>query len=143
MATDGGFDPPTLGGEPKPKATASSGPKVVRAIRKIRHWKQRWDPRAAFVWRKQTTWSTPGHKAVTFPPGSVLEDWVIESMGAAKLRRFWESHRIELLEFDTDTGRPTPPAPTPPAPAATVAKKTKPKPKGNSKKKTSSTKGAD
>ncbi len=136
MATDGGFDPPKVGGEPKPKPRTSSGPKVVRAIRKIRHWKQRWDPRAAFVWRKQTTWSTPRHKAVTFPAGSVLEDWVIESMGAAKLRRFWESHRIELLEFDVDTGRPTPPAPPPAAPAA---KKTSSK----KKKKASSTKGAD
>jgi hypothetical protein len=135
MATD---DPITESATSQPKPKRSSGPQVVKAIRKIRHWKQRWDPRARFVWRKQTTWSSPGHKAVTFPPGSVLEDWVIESMGAAKLRRFWESHRIELLEFDVDTGRPTPPAPPPAAPAAKKASSKK-----TSSKKASTTKRAE
>ena len=80
-------------------------PQVVKAIRKIRHWKQRWDPNAAFVWRKETRWPKPSKSGrtstrVVFPAGSVLTPWVIESMGKAKLRRFWESHRIELLEFN-------------------------------------------
>lgn len=78
--------------------------KVVRAVRKIRHWKQRYDKNAAFVWRKNTTWTkqTPGKRGrqVVFPAGSVVPTWVREAMGGAKLRRFWEAHRIELLEFN-------------------------------------------
>ena len=141
MATD---DPITASATSQPsKPRASSGPKVVKAVRKIRHWKQRYDAKAAFVWRKQTTWSTPTHKAVTFPAGSVVEEWVLESMGAAKLRRFWESHRIELREFDNDTGRPAPPpAPPPAAPAAKKGNGLKKKGNGK-KKKASSTKGGD
>ncbi len=79
-------------------------PEVVKVIRKLRHWKQRYDAKASFVWRRQTQWpDTSGDgkpELVTFPPGSLVPERVIKSMGPAKLRRFWESRRIELAEFE-------------------------------------------
>ena len=122
-------------------------PPVVKVIRKLRHWKQRFNRKAAFVWRKETAW--PRHEAngkttrVVFPAGSVIPPWVIATMGA-KLRRFWESERIELLEFespDVATGqavaRAVPETPPPSAP-------TKPKKKAARKasKKKARTKAA-
>ena len=63
------------------------------AIRKLRHWKQRFDPSAAFVCRRLMQW---GGK--TYEPG----DRIPEELAAnkAKLRRFWESGWIELDGFD-------------------------------------------
>lgn len=71
---------------------ATSQPKRIRALR---HWKQRFDPKARFVWRKDTDWGEQH-----FGAGTVIPDEIIEEMGRAKLRRFWESHFIELAEFD-------------------------------------------
>lgn len=88
---------------------ASSTPKVVKAIRKLRHYKQRFRPGARFVWRKPTEWPNEKGKGRTlFPSGSIIPDYVIKQMGRAKLGRFWASNRIELLEFDSPnvlTGR--------------------------------------
>jgi len=80
-------------------------PRVLKAIRKLRHWKQRFLPNAAFCWRKNAQW--PRYDAngqfvesVDFPAGSALPRWVLEQMPGAKLERFWESGFIELLQFE-------------------------------------------
>ena len=66
---------------------------MAHAIRKLRHWKQRFDPNAAFVCRRLMQWG-----GETYEPG----DRIPEELAAnkAKLRRFWESGWIELAEFD-------------------------------------------
>lgn len=77
---------------------------MARRIRALRHWKQRFDPNAAFVWRKRTEWGDQ-----VFEPGDPIPDEIIEEMGRTKLRRFWESHFVELAEFedpDVLSGRP-------------------------------------
>ncbi len=84
----------------------ANGPKVVQSIRKIRHWKQRYDPKARFVFRRATSWPLvtkdgkikPGPDRIQYPAGSIIPDAVVKSMGA-KLRRWWEGHLIELHEF--------------------------------------------
>ncbi len=68
---------------------------MATAVRRLRHWKQRYDPNAAFVWRKSTT-----YRATIYPAGSIVPDEIIEDMGRVKLRRFWEAGRIELSEFE-------------------------------------------
>ncbi len=82
-------------------ATAATRPQVIR---KIRHWKQRFDPKAKMVWRKRVRWPTRNRKGLqTFKPGEEVPDWVIASMGGNKLRNLWESGRIELLGFEAPT----------------------------------------
>jgi hypothetical protein len=81
-------------------------PKAVQTVRKLRHWKQHWPhgrdavQGAVFVWRKATAWPNPEkpEKLIRFPAGAIVPDWVQEAMGPAKLRRWWESQRIELAE---------------------------------------------
>ena len=68
---------------------------ILKPVRKLRHWKQRYDEKAAFVWRKPTTYG-----GVFFQGGSVIPPNIIESIGRKKLKRFWEAGRIELAEFD-------------------------------------------
>lgn len=61
-------------------------------VRKLRHWKQRFDPNAAFVWRKRTRFRGEQYEA-----GSLLEEGLLHR---TKLRRFWEAQRIELAYFE-------------------------------------------
>ncbi len=76
----------------------AKAPKVVQTIRKLRHWKQQYQKNARFVWRKATRWPNEHGKGDTlYPAGSFVPVWVQATMGA-KLRRFWESNRIELYE---------------------------------------------
>ena len=64
-----------------------------RVIRKLRHWKQRFDPNVDFIWRRRTTFGDE-----TYEPGDPIPKMLHEMK--AKLRRFWESHWIELAEFE-------------------------------------------
>ncbi len=83
----------------------------TRAVRILRHWKQRFDKGARMRWRRQTTWS----QELQFEAGDEIPPEIIKQMGATKLRRFWESHFIELYEFedpDVATGQVAP-VPTP------------------------------
>jgi hypothetical protein len=127
---------------------AAASPQVIR---KFRHWKQRFDPKAKMVWRKRVRWpntekTKPGKPAdglVTFEPGTEVPAWVIKSMGGAKLRNLWESGRIELLGFKGPNVRtgvvdpvPEPQAPEPTQAAAPQA------PSSNRKKKTTTRKKA-
>jgi hypothetical protein len=61
-----------------------------RKVRTLRHWKQRYDKNAKFIWRKPLTWA--GKKVTVGDP-------IPEDFQPAKLRRFWESGVIELAEF--------------------------------------------
>lgn len=72
--------------------------------RRLRHWKQQFDPNAQFIWRRATTFNGVECKA-----GDVLSDDVILKMGVNKLRRLWQSSRIELHEFEApQTSHPRP-----------------------------------
>lgn len=66
---------------------------MPRKIRTLRHWKQRFDPNASFIWRKQQVFA-----GVTFKAGDSIPDDLAKNK--TKLRRFWESKVIELAEFD-------------------------------------------
>ena len=71
-------------------------------MRRLRHWKQRYDPNAAFVCRRPLTWD-----GQTYQPGDRIPDGLSANQG--KLRRFWETGWIELAEFaapDVATGQP-------------------------------------
>jgi len=62
-------------------------------IRALRHWKQRFDKGAVFIWRKGITWDGKPVTAGTRIPESLANN-------AVKLRRFWEANIIELALFD-------------------------------------------
>lgn len=64
----------------------------MRKVRKLRHWKQRFNPNARFIWRRPTTFFGTLYEAGTEVPEGLVT--------GAKLRRFWESQRIELFEFE-------------------------------------------
>jgi len=66
---------------------------MMRKVRKLRHWKQRFDKNAKFIWRHNITWA--GENVVPGDPiPKSLED------NPTKLRRFWQSNVIELAEFE-------------------------------------------
>ena len=62
-------------------------------IRTIRHWKQRFNPNAAFICRRRMEWGDG-----VYEPGDPIPEGLAENRG--KLRRFWEAGRIELAEFE-------------------------------------------
>lgn len=64
-----------------------------KQIRKLRHWKQRFDRNAEFVFRRRKIWG-----AKTYEPGDPIPPELNDN--PTKLRRFWESGTIELAEFD-------------------------------------------
>lgn len=69
---------------------------------KLRHWKQRFDKDAAFVWRKSILYG----KGYTKIGGKIPKELAADRN---RLRRFWESGVIELKEFKEpqDILRPT------------------------------------
>jgi hypothetical protein len=64
-----------------------------KQVRKLRHWKQRFDKNAEFIWRRPTSYANKQYK-----PGDLIPDEL--KSNPTKLRRFWESTRIELAEFE-------------------------------------------
>lgn len=78
----------------QPKQEKVKPQRVVKHTRRLRHWKQQFDENAAFVWRRPLKW-----KGKTMKVGDKLSKRLIKEMGRAKLRRFWESHAIELCDF--------------------------------------------
>ena len=66
--------------------------KKVR-VRRLRHWKQRFKENAKFIWRTRTVYAGREY----WPGDTIPKD--LEGK-PTKLRRFWESRRIELAEFD-------------------------------------------
>ena len=72
-----------------------------RVIRKLRHWRQRFNPNVDFIWRRRTPFGNQ-----LYEPGDPIPKLLQENK--AKLRRFWESQWIELAEFedkDVSTGQ--------------------------------------
>lgn len=68
---------------------------------KLRHWKQRFNKDAKFVWTRSILYA-----GATTVAGEIVPDEL--SKNAIKLRRFWESGVIELKEFkapDVQTGQ--------------------------------------
>lgn len=65
----------------------------MRQVRKLRHWKQRFNENACFIWRRPTVFM-----GVPYNPGDKIPEELEQNK--TKLRRFWESGRIELAEFD-------------------------------------------
>jgi hypothetical protein len=110
-------------------ASTAARPQVIR---KIRHWKQRFDPKARMVWRKRVRWpNRDGKGLMTFEPGDVVPAWVIKSMNGNKLRNLWEAGRIELLGFEAPNVR-TGVVDPPPEPQAEAPKTPEPAPKKKS-----------
>lgn len=64
-----------------------------KIIRKLRHWKQRFDKNAEFIFRRRLVW---GGK--TYVPGDPIPKALAQS--PTKLRRFWESSTVELTLFE-------------------------------------------
>jgi hypothetical protein len=82
---------------------------MKRTVRRLRHWKQRFDKDAAFIWNKHMTWD--GEPVV---PGAVIPDAL--AADANRLRRFWEAGIIQLAQFeepDVATGQAPEPVPEP------------------------------
>lgn len=65
----------------------------MRKVRKLRHWKQRFDKNAAFIWRKAVNWNGEEVQVADTIPQDLADN-------PAKLRRFWEAGIIELAEFE-------------------------------------------
>ena len=82
-------------------ARTTTRPQARRKIRSLRHWKQRFDKNASFIWRRDVQWD--GKRS--FKAGDEIPQDVLDEMGPTKLRRLWESHRIELAEFDIPNPR--------------------------------------
>lgn len=65
----------------------------MRKVRTLRHWKQRFQENAKFIWRRPVTWDSKDVKAGDPIPESLANN-------RNKLRRFWEAKVIELAEFE-------------------------------------------
>lgn len=65
----------------------------MRKVRTLRHWKQRFDENAEFVFRKAVTYAT-----VEFKAGDPIPEDLKNK--TTKLRRFWESNVVELAQFE-------------------------------------------
>ena len=62
-------------------------------FKKLRHWKQRFDKNAKFVWRRSLKFGGTMTKIGSQIPKSLL-------IKPTKLRRFWEAGVIELRDFE-------------------------------------------
>lgn len=72
-------------------------------VRRLRHWKQRFNPGAKFIWRSNVLWQGKRVK-----PGDPVPQELNERTNRGKLRRLWEAGVICLAEFDVPdvvTGR--------------------------------------
>ena len=74
---------------------------MTRGPTRLRHWKQRFDPTARFVFRRATAW---GGEA--FKPGDIVPDSLAQN--TRRLRIMWDARRIALYKFpsvDVATGQ--------------------------------------
>ena len=69
-----------------------------RILRKVRHWKQRFDPNVKFIFRRGMTFAGKKHQRGDYVPKKLLTNRL-------KLENFWEAEVIELAEFAVP-GRP-------------------------------------
>jgi len=69
----------------------------------LRHWKQRFDPKARFIYTKRRKFSlSPTGYMV---PGEVMPEWVQAKLGVYRLRMWWRSGWIALADWEAP--RPT------------------------------------
>ena len=88
---------------------------MATVIRRLRHWKQRYAPNAAFIWRRRLLFN-----GTLYEPGDQIPAELVANK--SKLRRFWEGQIIELAEFEAPAHKaPEPEPPEPPAATVTVA----------------------
>jgi hypothetical protein len=64
----------------------------MRPVRRLRHWKQRFQKDADFIWNKAVMWQGTQVKI-----GDKIPD--ILSNNTNKVRRFWEAGVISLMDF--------------------------------------------
>lgn len=65
---------------------------MKRSPRRLRHWKQRYNKNAKFIWSRDVVYS-----GQEFEAGDVIPDGLVTPI---KLRRLWESRWIQLADFD-------------------------------------------
>ena len=65
---------------------------MTAIIRKLRHWKQRFDPKAEFIFRRASNWDNKQYR-----PGDKVPDSLKNNK--RKLQFMWDAKRIELAEF--------------------------------------------
>lgn len=68
-------------------------------VRRLRHWKQRFDPKAKFVWRTAKLFNSE----MTVPGEPLPKDFVDNPRNRNKIRSLWEAGMIELAQFDEVT----------------------------------------
>ena len=66
---------------------------MVAIIRKMRHWRQRFDPKAEFIFRRARTYD-----GKTYQPGEKIPKALKENR--RKLLFMWEAKYIELAEWE-------------------------------------------
>lgn len=64
-----------------------------KMVRRLRHWKQRFNKDAEFIFQRPLTYC-----GVAYEPGDAIPETL--ALNKTKLRRFWESHTIQLAEFE-------------------------------------------
>ena len=82
---------------------------MPRIVARPRHWKQRFNSNAKFIWRRPARWDGKVRSV-----GSKIPKTLADNLG--KLRTFWEAGWIELAEFEAPnvaTGQIAMPAPSP------------------------------
>ena len=85
---------------------------------RLRHWKQRFTPGAAFVFRQASSW-----EGQVYNPGDVIP--VSLANNVRRLRTMWDARRIQLQHFpelDIATGKPPLDPTSPEAVANAIAK---------------------
>ena len=65
---------------------------MKRSPRRLRHWKQKYDKNAKFIWSRDVVYS-----GQDFVAGDIIPDGLVSP---TKLRRLWESKWIQLADFD-------------------------------------------
>lgn len=66
-----------------------------RAFPVFRHWRQRFEPNARFIWRRRINWN-----GEWTTPGEPIPDDLANN--PKKLRVLWDTHRIEIAQWDEE-----------------------------------------
>jgi len=68
----------------------------MKRVRRLRHWKQRFDKDAAFIWRTSKLFAGK----MTEPGAPLDAEFVNNPRNRNKIRSLWEAGMIELAQFD-------------------------------------------
>lgn len=66
---------------------------------RTRHWKQRWDPSASYVFRRRLRMDGGSHPKFVMPGDPVTPE-IIAKLGMVRVKRWWEAQTIERADFD-------------------------------------------